>query len=190
LHLNGQLFDGINDLAGHVSLADHAMTWAAQYALFAIVAIVALSWFARAGNSADRRIAVYTAIAAAAIGVLVAQAIQHVYVHQRPFVLRHGDVVLLLNHSADPSFPSEHSTAAFAMAAGIGVYRQRVGGVLLALAALVAFSRVYVGIHYPADVAAGAAIGVIIVLALRFARPALAWLDRTIVLRVVPAPLR
>jgi undecaprenyl-diphosphatase len=190
LHLNGQLFDSINDLAGHVSLADHAMTWAAQYAIFAIAAIVALSWFVRTGNSADRRIAVYTAIAAAAVGVLISQAIPHVYVHQRPFVLRHSDIVLLLDHSADPSFPSEHSTAAFAMAAGIGVYRQRLGVALLALAALVAFSRVYVGVHYPADVAAGAAIGIIIALALRFARPALAWLDRTIVLRLVPVPLR
>jgi len=190
LHLNGKLFDGINDLAGHVSLADHAMKWAAQYAVFAIVGVVLLSWFVRAGNSADRRIAVYTAVAAAAIGVLAAQAIQHVYVHQRPFVLRQSDIVLLLPHSADPSFPSEHSTAAFAMAAGIGLYRQRFGAVLLALAALVAFSRVYVGVHYPADVAAGAAIGIAISLALWFARPALAWLDTTIVLRVVPRPLR
>ncbi len=189
MHLNGTLFEEINELAGHVSLADRSMEFAAQYAVIAIALLVAGSWFVRAGNGADRRIAVYTALASAAIGLGIAVVIQHYYVHQRPFVLR-ADVVLLMRHTADPSFPSEHTTAAFAMAAGLGIYRHRLGLLALALAALTAFSRVYVGVHYPGDVAAGAAIGVLVVIALWFARPALAWLDNTIVLRLVPASLR
>ena len=176
-------------MGGHVPLIDHAMEFAAQYAVFAIALLVAASWFIRAGNGADRRIAVYTAIGSAAISIAIAMLIQHYYVHQRPFVLR-NDVVLLIDHSADPSFPSEHTTAAFAMAAGIGIYRHKLGALLLVLAALTAFSRVFVGVHYPADVAAGAAIGVLVAMALWFARPALAWVDRCVVVRVVPAPLR
>lgn len=188
MDLNGSLFDAINDVAGHVAILDRVMEWAAQYAVFAIFAIVIASWFIRAGTGADRRIAVYTAVAAAALGLAVTLTIQHVYFHPRPFVAR-TDYVLLVNHSADTSFPSEHATAAFAMAAGIALYRRRLGALLIALAAATAFSRVFVGIHYPADVAAGAAIGALAAGAVWSIRGAFGWLDRNIVIRLVPAPL-
>jgi len=189
LRLNGALFDAINDLAGRVTVLDRSMEWAARYAVFAIVLLVVASWFIHATSGTDRRLAVYTSVASAAISLAVAVVIQRYYVHQRPFVLR-GDVRQLLPHSADPSFPSEHASAAFAMAAGLGMYRRWLGLAALVLAALTAFSRVYVGIHYPADVAAGAAIGVLVALALWFARPLLAWLDRNVVVRLAPAFLR
>lgn len=196
MDLNWQILDWINDLAGNSSLLDHAMEAAAQYAIYAIVAIAVASWFVRSGRGGEHRLAVYAGGASAVISIAIALLIQHFYVHQRPFVLHtnplvlNNDVTVLIHHSADASFPSEHATGAFAVAAGVGTYRHRLGLLLLALAALTAFSRVYVGIHYPADVAGGAAIGVLVALALWFARPALAWLDRSIVTRVVPAPLR
>jgi undecaprenyl-diphosphatase len=164
------------------------MEFAAQYAIYAIVLLAVASWFVRGRSNTDHRMALYAGAASGAISVAIALVIQHFYVHQRPFVLR-GDVTLLVNHAPDASFPSEHATAAFGIAAGVGTYRHRLGLVLLALAALTAFSRVYVGVHYPADVAAGAAIGVLVALALWFARPALAWIDSSLVVRVVPAPL-
>jgi undecaprenyl-diphosphatase len=188
LDLNGAIFDSINDLAGHVAILDRLMEWAAQYAVFAIFAIVVASWFIRAGTGADRRMAVYTAAAAAVAGLAVTLAIQHFYFHPRPFVAR-TDYVLLVDHSADTSFPSEHTTVAFGMAAGIGVYRLRLGAVLIALASATAFSRVFVGIHYPGDVAAGAAIGAVAAAAVWSVRGAFGWLDRNIVIRLVPAPL-
>lgn len=183
------LFDWINDLAGRVSLVDQLMKWSAQYVVYAVIALVIASWFVRAGNGADRRMAVYTAIIAAALSLAVALVIQRFYVHQRPFILRSGDIVQLLPHAADPSFPSEHATGSFALAAGIGLYRARFGIALLALAALISFSRVYVGIHYPADVAAGALIGIASAVAVWLARPLLAWFDATLIRRIVPAPL-
>ncbi len=195
MDLNTKFLDWINDLAGRSWLLDHAMEAAANYAVYAIVALAIVSWFVRSGRGGDRRLAVYTGGISAIISRVIALIIQHFYVHPRPFVLTthplvyRSDVTVLIHHSADASFPSEHSTGSFAVAAGVGLYRHRLGVLLLALAALVAFSRVFVGIHYPADVAAGAAIGVLVAVAVRFARPALAWLDRSIVLRLVPAPL-
>jgi len=196
LNLNGEILDWINDLAGNSSLLDHAMEAAANYAIYAIVALAIASWFVRSGRTDGHRMAVYAGGISAVISIAIALVIQHFYVHQRPFVLHsnplvlNSDVTLLVHHSADASFPSEHATGAFAIAAGVGTYRHRLGLLLLALAALTAFSRVYVGIHYPADVAGGAAIGVLVALALWFARPALVWIDRSVVVRVVPAPLR
>lgn len=194
--LNEKVLDWINGLAGNSSLLDHAMEATANFAVYLIIGLVIASWFVRSGRTNDHRMAVYAGGVAAVISVGIALVIQHFYVHPRPFVLQtnplvmNPDVTRLINHAPDASFPSEHATGAFAIAASVGMYRRRLGLVLLLLAALTAFSRVYVGIHYPADVGAGAAIGVLVALALWFARPALAWLDRSVVLRVVPAPLR
>ncbi|MFD3518055.1 bifunctional phosphatase PAP2/diacylglycerol kinase family protein [Streptomyces sp. NPDC058657] len=59
-----------------------------------------------------------------------------------------------------PSFPSGHSASAAAFVAGVALEAPRYGALLAPLAAAVAFSRVYVGVHYPGDVLAGCALGV------------------------------
>ncbi|MGW6691223.1 phosphatase PAP2 family protein [Streptomyces sp. NPDC054961] len=58
------------------------------------------------------------------------------------------------------SFPSGHSASAFAFAAGTALQSPALGALLLPVAASVAFSRVYTGVHYPSDVVTGAALGV------------------------------
>lgn len=161
------------------------MKLVAQFMIYVIAAIVCASWFVRAGSGENRRLAVYTATMSAAVALLIAAAISAAYDHPRPFVVR-SDVVKLIPHGSDSSFPSDHATAAFAIAAGIGLYRARLGVMLLALAFSIAFARVYVGVHYPVDVAGGAALGILVAFAVWLARPLLRWLDRAVVLRLVP----
>jgi undecaprenyl-diphosphatase len=57
------------------------------------------------------------------------------------------------------SFPSGHSAAAFAFATGVGHTLPHAAVPLRALAAVVAYSRVHTGVHYPGDVVVGALIG-------------------------------
>jgi undecaprenyl-diphosphatase len=189
LDLNRSIFDAINGLAGRAQVADRTMAWTARWTVFAIVAIIAVSWFVGSAPPTDRRIAVYTAVGAAVAGVLVSRVIQHVYVYPRPFETRANDMVVLLPHAPGASFPPDNSTAAFAMAAGVSVYRARLGAILFALAAAVGLSRVYAGVHYPADVLAGAGIGVCFGAALGWAQPPLTWMDRVLALRL-PVVLR
>jgi undecaprenyl-diphosphatase len=65
------------------------------------------------------------------------------------------------------SFPSGHAMVSFACATVLALAVPRLRWQLYALATLISFSRVYVGVHYPLDVLAGAVLGVAIAIALR-----------------------
>jgi undecaprenyl-diphosphatase len=67
----------------------------------------------------------------------------------------------------DASFPSGHAATSFAAAAVLAHTFPRLRAPLFLLAAAVAFSRVYVGVHYPLDVVGGAVLGVLVATALR-----------------------
>jgi undecaprenyl-diphosphatase len=66
----------------------------------------------------------------------------------------------------DASFPSGHAATSFAAATVLTFAFPRLGPALFLLAAAVAFSRVYVGVHYPLDILGGAALGVLVAVAL------------------------
>jgi undecaprenyl-diphosphatase len=64
------------------------------------------------------------------------------------------------------SFPSGHTSTSFACAYVISRLAPRLTVYVYALAALIGFSRIYVGVHYPLDVLAGAVLGVVVAKAL------------------------
>jgi undecaprenyl-diphosphatase len=76
----------------------------------------------------------------------------------RPYIDR-TDVVLLAHRPSDPSFPSSHAANSFAGAYALARVFPEFRAAFWTLAILVAISRVYVGVHYPLDVVAGAVFG-------------------------------
>lgn len=73
-------------------------------------------------------------------------------------------VHLLVHCGGGKSFPSSHAVNNFAMATLFAFYYRRWAWAFFAWAALVAISRVAVGVHYPSDIAGGAIIGLIVAL--------------------------
>lgn len=97
---------------------------------------------------------------AMALAWLGARLLQHGWPMPRPFVLGIGN--LWIAHGGSSSFPSTHASVAFAfgMLAWWRAPHPAARWVALALAALVGWSRIAVGVHFPLDVAAGIAVGV------------------------------
>ncbi len=83
-----------------------------------------------------------------------------------------GFTALLIDRPTDYSFPSGHTQAAFASAWVLYCMNQRGGLLALILAALIAFSRLYLYVHYPTDVLAGFLFGSLwAFLAVRYFKP-------------------
>ena len=165
------LYRTVNGLSGE-SLPDHVFRVLANDLPAVLVVLVALTflapWGARRG---ERRRGAVLATAAAGLALLLNQPISHLVDRTRPYLAHPAHAHLLISRSHDPSFPSDHATGAFALALGIWLYDRAMGTLMLVLAALLSFSRVYVGTHYPGDVVAGALIGMAVVGALYLAVP-------------------
>jgi len=120
-------------------------------------------WFgARSLRQRERnQIAVWTAAWGVGISSLWFHLfrINHIFDRARP--LAEDAATLLTYVRTDQSFPSEATAVGFAFATAIWIGNRRAGIALGFLAFLWAFSRVYCGAHYPADVVAGALIGIL-----------------------------
>ena len=91
-----------------------------------------------------------------AVGLLLGNIIlKPLIARQRPCWLD-GSIPLLIASPRDFSFPSGHTLASFEGAVSIFLYRRDWGLWALALAVLIAFSRLYLFVHFPTDVLAGA----------------------------------
>lgn len=92
--------------------------------------------------------------------ILVDVIIKPIVARPRPFTdLK--DFILLIKQPISYSFPSGHTTSSFGAATTIALNRRRYRVPAYALAALIAFSRMYLYVHYPTDIVVGCLIGVI-----------------------------
>jgi len=111
--------------------------------------------------SADRFRAVEAAGAAVAAGIVLFHSLKRTFCRTRPLDIEPHCWAHIVTRDRF-SFPSGHSTTAFAVAASLGSFYPEIMPVLLLLALNVAVSRVIVGMHFVSDVMAGSSMGALL----------------------------
>ncbi|ASS68673.1 MULTISPECIES: undecaprenyl-diphosphatase [unclassified Paenibacillus] len=160
--MNEQIFEIVNGWAGRYAWLDSLMVFCAEYLVFVMLGILALLWLT--GRERNQK-TVFQAGLAAGLALLVGMLLISPAVnHPRPFAASEH-VHQLVAHAADASFPSDHSTLAFALAASVLFAKRRTGLLLLAMALMTGLGRVFVGVHYPADIAGAAVLSLLAALA-------------------------
>jgi len=169
--LDRTLVAAINGFAGRWPALDRvALVLAGNHLVKGgmVMALVWWAWFCRGGRreAIERRKTVVATLAAAAPALLLSFVVQSLMpfrprpIHD-PTLALHVPIGLASDVLADwSSFPSDHATLFFALAAGLFFVSRGLGIAAAAYVTLViALPRIYVGWHYPSDILAGALIG-------------------------------
>jgi membrane-associated phospholipid phosphatase len=139
---------------------DRAMANLSRAADYSKLSLASAGVLALVGGRRGRRAAAFGLASLGVTATVVNVAVKPLGRRHRPD--RVAQDVPIARHVPMPistSFPSGHSAAAFAFATGVGHALPAAGIPLRALAALVAYSRVHTGVHYPGDVITGSLIG-------------------------------
>jgi undecaprenyl-diphosphatase len=130
----------------------------AQFIVPLVVLWLFISW--RAGKK-GRIVAALTLLIVAASDQISAHVLKPIFSRTRPpYALE--SVRLLVDTTRSFSFPSAHASNSFAVASFVSSFYPRTKIALYIVAALLAYSRVYVGVHFPSDVLGGAALGLVL----------------------------
>ncbi len=128
----------------------------AELSILAVPLLLVAGWL-RSG--AAWRKAALEACLSAAVALGLAQLAGLLFPHNRPFM--DGIAHAWVDHAADASFPSDHLTLLWSVALSLSLHpaTRRAGARLALLGVPMAWARIYIGVHYPADMAGALLIG-------------------------------
>lgn len=154
------LYQSINGYAYKHDLVEDLLRFFAVYGEYLFMALLG-GLFLMKGKwrTSKGRRGVVAAGFSTAFALSAAQVVSHLLERPRPYVSHPAAAHLLIPVSHDFSFPSDHATAAFAIAIAILLRHRKAGVLALVMAVALSLGRVAVGTHYPGDVAAGALLG-------------------------------
>ncbi len=162
--IDENIFLWINGLAGKIPVIDWLFKGIANDYLIIVGSCLVMLALWVWGSDAYQRDKNQKAVICASISLGLAQGFVSTCnafcFRPRPFTELPTN--LLFYQPSDSSFPSNSVAIVFAIAFAMFLANRKVGGFLLLFACLHAFSRVYVGVHYPFDVLVGAAGGMLI----------------------------
>jgi len=147
--LNQHFFLWLNATPQTPAFAMTLATLLAEWLIYLLPVLLLAMW--SLGNSTTRQTAL-KALLTALLALGLAQVIGYLWPHPRPFMLELGHTWLA--HAPEASFPSDHATLCFSI--GIALLLSRwfwTGFATVLLGLLVGGARVYLGVHFPLDVA-------------------------------------
>lgn len=124
-------------------------------------------------HARERRIAGLMILLTLVVEALIVNiGIKNIVGRLRPFQVDTSVIPLIT--PGETSFPSGHTASSFAAATAVFLYKKKPGTIALILATAIAFTRLYLFVHFPTDVLAGMFIGIVVaVLMNRFVKPAI-----------------
>ncbi|MEA2112479.1 MAG: phosphatase PAP2 family protein [Patescibacteria group bacterium] len=156
--MNENIFYFFSNLVFRNEMVDMLIVFLADWLIWWMIFFVAVLFFLKK-ISFKIILKILTATLAA---WLISKLIKHFYFSPRPFVLL-TDIKTLFTHGLNDSFPSGHTTFAFALATAISLFSNWKTGLFFFVSAiLIGLSRITVGIHWPLDILGGLVLGVII----------------------------
>jgi undecaprenyl-diphosphatase len=163
-NLNYYLFQQINGLAGHWLWLDVLGVFLASY--FQYLAGGSLFFFIIFGKDKKEKIKNTIMVGLAFLAALVARfgvatSFYYLLPQPRPFAVHQVNQLIDMAINR-PSFPSGHATFFFALSMVIFLFNKKVGYWFFGASTLISLARVYVGVHYPSDILAGACFGIIV----------------------------
>lgn len=157
--LDTRLFFEINQFAGQYRWLDGIFVFAAQYSPILLATYLTWQYFAGKRIIQTRKM-IWLSFLSFIVAEIMAKVVGLFYSHPQPFARLLG-VHRLIPHAVDNAFPSDHSLLLFSiMMVFFLVKRGHYRWGYLFISTIVAFSRVWVGVHSPIDVLGGAVIGI------------------------------
>lgn len=141
-----------------MTFADYIFIFGAKY-LFVLASLIALVWFGKLPIEQKKEVFIFGVIALPII-YIISKIGAWLYFDPRPFVT--GHFTPLIPHEPDNGFPSDHILLTSAIASVIFPFSKKISASVWIISALVAVSRVYVGIHHSIDVIGSAIISITI----------------------------
>lgn len=155
--LNQNIFYAINSLAGRSAFLDSIIVFFASIFPIALIIFVIVYFFIFKKSPLKFFLIFGMVLIPASVTIFLQWV---VFRHPRPFMAL-PDVHQLISISGFTSFPSEHATIFSALAMSVFFYNKKMGIYFFIFALLIGIARVASGVHFPADILAGFAIGFI-----------------------------
>lgn len=159
MSLDLNIFNIINGLAGIYEWLDACAVFLAknsEYILAVFLVMILIYNFRKYW-----KMVLEALIAAVFTRFVLAEIMRAFFFRARPFVSHQVNQLIEYN-SQEASFPSGHACFYFALSTIIYFYNKKLGIAFYVFSLLIVFSRVFVGIHWPSDILAGAVLGILV----------------------------
>jgi undecaprenyl-diphosphatase len=179
--LDWRLYKAIYDVSLHHHSIGTAFSDIEKVSIPLMVVITVGLWLlARPGGSEKWKLAAVSALGSAALALGINRLISSaIWDRERPYLTHHIAHPWINSH--DPSFPSDHASATFAIAFAVLAFDALGGAIFLFFAIVISVGRLFIGAHYPGDIGGGFLVGLAAALVVaKLARPAVVVLVRQV----------
>jgi undecaprenyl-diphosphatase len=153
--MDQRIFRAINQFSGRYRLLDSIMVAISQKLRYLFILIIILLWFR---NHFYKKLSINMGISIM-ITFLFSTMIKLFSFRRRPFLNHAVHLLPPAPSKRNSSFPSKHTTLAFAAATFAFYYHRTLGIIMYFLSFLAGISRIWMGQHYPSDIAGSALLG-------------------------------